>query len=57
LGDAVGVGAGIEVGVGVAVGLMLKLAVIVPGPLIVTVVDSNLELVIAPAVLDQDENV
>jgi hypothetical protein len=53
VGVAAGVGAG--VGVGVAVGLLLKLAVIVPGPLIVAVVelDCGEAIVMDPVVVHE----
>jgi hypothetical protein len=58
-GDALGVGVWVGVGVGVGVGAVARLAVIVPGPLIVAVVEpaNGFPTVMFPVSLDHEENV
>lgn len=58
VGELVGVGVRTGVGVGVAVGNAAKLAVIVPGPFIVAVVEPAFEFpnVMLPVSVDHEEN-
>jgi hypothetical protein len=59
IGEGVGEAVGVGLGDGVGVGALVRLAVIVPGPFIVVVVESCVvdPNVMFPVLLDHEENV